>query len=280
MRYDSNGSKKLFAFVEDILYSLSKAFPEVVTEDAKIRYVKSRLPSAIKPILATIPSYNTAVDLKEFLKGIKQYDILKPGQSMSPESKDPVKPSELASLLTEIAKGIKKEAETTRAAIAAFQQAPRSSSPSPRRNPSTDSGRMSRDPSPRRQGPYRDRPVSPYMNRQRFEPAFSDRGYYHQPQFVPGNYHYPSTNYYGNQGYPRTRPSSPGGQQNNQYPMQEPRQGQQPSVQALPAAVKIDTKIEFTNMDEYFKKFGKPPGPCRICQFMHWERHCISHLKE
>lgn len=83
LKFNPQGNVKLYDHVEDLLYSFSKAFPNESDADTKIRYVKSNLPSAIQFTLTSIHEYNSAKTLPDFMKAMKQYDILKTAISLT-----------------------------------------------------------------------------------------------------------------------------------------------------------------------------------------------------
>lgn len=300
MSFDVGGQRKLFDYVEDLLYTLSKALGHQ-DDELKIRYVKANLPPEVTNALLNSNQYNTATTINEFIKGVKQYDKAKSFKSGSD-----LKNSELVTvvkqMLTEI---VKDENKPKKAKVAGLQDSSRESSPNrgrPKaranspgnkchqcgqdRNPHT------REPSPNPQfSNYRRRP-SPSPPRQFVGYNEPNRQYYQSPPRYPDyQIHYQRNDYVGNQptqgfpNHPRPVPRSPSpgrGPQNN-YPMQIGARHDQ-AIQRPQRVPRADQNNDYRSLkafddEAYFRKFGIPPVSCRKCGRMHWERHCLEdHL--
>lgn len=269
MKFDPKGQQKLFDFVEDLCYSFSKAFPSEKDDDTKIRYVRSVLPSALKPSLAMIQDYSFPKNLDTFMRGIRQYDSLNPSeQSPTGDKQDQLKSSELVTVLKELVKGVRQEGEATRNVVAALKNTVREPSPQRSRRERYD---YSRPRSPSNVPPSQ----TIQTNRERSVSPYNRRPYPSSPQ--PGrkiigqnpSYQQANNNAQGtpNQYYPHARGQSPA-----KY-YKEPAG----STQANTPQGKGSKNQAF---DEafYFNKYGVPPRPCSNCQYMHWERHCFVHL--
>lgn len=283
MKFDPNGSQKLYDYVEDLCYTIGKALPSVTDEESKIRYVKANLPSQIKPSLSLTQDYNFAKNMEEFMRGIRQYDLLKPGrQNESQDEK--VKTSELVTLLKDIFKGVKQEGEATRNVLATLQAKPRE--PSPQRQQQAVSFR--REASPQRPTYHmnRERSVSPYNTHYQQSNSLQYRPSVDQQPPISNNYqnNYTNRNFSGRNSpipsanrpnynqYQQGRPPSP----SNYNPISNQTQ-QNNTNQYIPTNSQ-KTSNEVFSKDLYFQKFGVPPSPCPNCQYMHWARHCHNNL--
>lgn len=296
MKFDPKGQHKLYDYVEDLLYSFSKAIPENNSDDTKIRYAKSNLPSEIRPSLCLINDYNLAKDVTTFMKGIKQYDVLKGGLQVPTtceNSSEKVKPLEIANFFKEVIQSIRQEAEATRNVVAAINTRPREQSPFRSRSPNR--SHMVQQP---RDTPHESqafnvshgRALSPYPGRSqvyssRSPQRFNDRQQTHQnygQQYSPGSYN--QNDYYQN------RPANPHDYQRQRS--QSPGRGTHTHTQNVNQMQNVSTGHSYptqrNNTDQmnrgiydekqYYAKFKVPPSPCPNCQHMHWERHCVNHL--
>lgn len=113
--------KRLYDFIDDLLYSFGKAFPEV-GDDSRIRFVKSRLPQTVKSQLVSIMDYNKPKNLDAFLQAIRQYDTQRSAhQDAKKDCGKSISTSEVVDLLKEIANGVRQEREVTRSIVAALK---------------------------------------------------------------------------------------------------------------------------------------------------------------
>lgn len=247
-------SKRLREFVEDLVYSFEKAFPFVLDDESKIRFVKSKIPPSIESELVRINEYNNGKTLEDFMKGIRQFDKLKLGGRIKEEG-EKVTRSELVDLIKKISEGIKQEGEATRSILAAFR--PRSREPSP-----WESNRQ------RERSPYRpSRNVSPFNLR---DQDTNQPTYRSLPNGnLSRNYDIQSTN-----------------QGPTNYHVERRKQRTPPPMINEPVhkrPLETDQKTPSTpkgvfSDEAYFAKYGKPNGPCMKCGYMHWMRHCLNHL--
>lgn len=301
-KFDPSGSSTLFDHVEDILFSFVKAFPSEKSDTTQIQFIKSSLPSAITPTLTTINRFNNPKDLKDFLEGIRQYDIIKAGcPSPNEGSGDKLKSSEILDALKDIVKGLKQEGEATRQAVAALRANPRSFSPVKQQlydgyvQPTNH-----RPMSPIRQNYHMngERSISPFNdNSRRRTPSptrqFVDRNHNYNNRNFPTSYHYQqapqpkqhqhyqeneSAKYASSMMRPRyTSPSRPG-LQNDQNRMHQSQHQVFNQDVRMDGSHKIEPKQGLMDHEYYYKKFGMPPTPCPSCGYLHWQRHCPNHL--
>lgn len=287
MKFNPNGSLELFDYVEDLLYSLSKAWPNEKDETSKIRYVKANLPSSILPTLSSIPEFKSAKTLEDFKEAIKQYDILKEGFGESSEnSGEKINTSELVTLLKDLAKGISKQEDVMRAQgesiakniVAALQPIQGSSYRQDYRNSNEASQMNSRRASPYRSSDPRAAPLaqgeqyyrrgSPSPNRRGYTSHNYNRDQTHQqdPHYNRSQSNYRSTNYQTNKQYQRS-PTPPRRvtYSDQNYMQKSGGNNDNPIRNKLPMPI---------NVEEYYKKNDYPPSPCSNCGLMHWIRHC------
>ncbi|CAA2976866.1 Hypothetical predicted protein [Olea europaea subsp. europaea] len=274
MKFVENGSEKLFDYVEDLVFTLSLAFPDQKDDDTKIRYVKAHLPPSVQVSLRQISEYNNASYMDDFMKGIRQYDKLKLGGQKTDEQGAKVSTAELVTLLKELSKGIKQEQEATRNVVAALR---------PSRNSSPGRSNSSTSNQSRSDHVNRPRSISPFAS------SSHQRGPSPKRSPVEGNScqnpecqaRANKSNHLANQGYRESKTPPP-----NQPRSSSPKRKQgcsnccpQPSSsgscqhQQLPAQDRpvFDEKV-------YFDKFGVPLRPCKHCGCNHWDKHCPQHL--
>lgn len=239
LKFNPETGQRLLDFVEDLIYSHKKAYPEVSDPKYAIRFVKASIPSSLKSALGVLPDFKDATTFEMLKKAARQYDSTR-AQESSPKASDRVASNELAQILKEIMKGIQKEGEATRGAfMAAFKP---SVTTSPDRKRYEDS--KHRDPSPH--GSYR------YSNHHRRSPS---PGYKRRS---------PSPH-----GYPRDYKQNRRKEESNESV---------DKITDKSGPFSNDVTGEAYNSEVYFKRFGRPPKPCGHCNSWHWNRHCPEHL--
>lgn len=309
IKFNPEGSVKLFDYVEEIIYSFSKAFPKEGT-DTKLRYIKSKLPSKTLLTLSTIPDFISATSIEDFMKGIRLFDTLKAGSDVTEDSSnEKLKVNELFTVIKDLIEGIKQQAATK--VVSALT--PRSGSPADsRRGEMITHPNMRREESPGRNNyrRYQERSPSPYgRNYQRSPsparhsngPNYNNQNYrndeqyynrnmernYHQnrynrPNNYPDNNHYntdnPPTNNTQVTSYERGRSPPPRNFYQNRYPMENnfnPSSYNRPSRRMMYQENKPNIAFD---SDRYYQRFGYPTQPCPNCEAMHWVRHCPETL--
>lgn len=286
LKFNPNGELKLYDFIEDMLFSLSKVFTKE-NDETKISYVKSLLPQSILPTLTSIPGYSTAVTVNDFMKACRQYDINNGDCKASTSSSDKVQVNELVTLIKDLVK--QSSSTNTAAAIAPArnelsnrtQTRETANQPVephnysygqsnyhryPIRPPSPYSGRRDqRSPSPGRQS-VEQNSQNPYQQQQ-----------YHERNYNRYKYGNPSTRF-SHDNYQRGgRSPSPRGFTQGQNYMNNNENNN--NYAAPRSAVRnASQRDDIYNNEAYFKRFGVPPYPCSTCQLMHWSRHCPDHL--
>lgn len=292
MKFKPNGELKLYDFVEDLLYSLSKVFTKE-GDDTKLSFVKSRLPSEILPILSSIPDYSTAKTAKEFMKVCRHYDIHYGKSKSSADTTDKVKISELVTLIKDLVK--QQNSSNTVAAVA--QTRGQSPSREAQNNVITKPPVAHDIYSPGRSSYqlYQARPPSPYSPRQErrspspSRPFVSSNINYKEQYYERNNdrhngqnYHnnkpnhtsYQQANYRTNNTYQRQRSPSPTGMRRDiNYSVNNNN-----NTASGSDVHRQNKRDDIYNNEVYYKRFGVPPYPCTNCQLMHWERHCPNYL--
>lgn len=291
MKFVDNSQQKLFDYVEELLFCFKKAFPEITDNKTKIRYVKSNLGTDIQPSLSLISDYNNSKDITEFMRGIRQFDSMKP-KLVKPAEK--VQSDELMNTIKELVKEVKLDRESTRNMVAALQ--PRAQSPSRSNQPARySSNNHGREESPRRptQHNNRERSISPYnsgFNRRSDSPRrnYIDQNQYNQQLNHQGSNQdrYKNFDYHQSRSTDRSRydqhqrsgsPRPGSSNQGNNYMSNysNNQQVQQPRSNMA----KQDLKpFDESYGHHYYQKFGVPPSPCSNCNMMHWIRHCHNSL--
>lgn len=280
LKFDVNGSRKLYDFGDEFYYSLSKALPES-SDESKIRFLKAALPDVLIPELSLNPSYNQNVNLSLILSAFRQYDKARVKKVVNSvmfkeETNDmdnrPITKAELNVMKEDIVESFKKlqlnnfEHHQAVAGIDSTQTTqnyskPRSPSPYPLRSSNT----SQRDPSPRRD-PYhhdsRSTRVDQYHrspSRQNQGSSRGDQRYYRSPSPVA-------------QRYQQQRQPSPGRLDGRGCHQGDFRGGQDGIQQ------QGNNNSPAFSDSRYYQKFGIPPKPCSFCKFLHWERHCHENL--
>lgn len=310
MRYDPKGNVKLYDYVEELLYSFSKAFPSEESDEPMIRFIKSNLPSSIKPSLAMNSVYGSAKTIEDLLPVFRQYDQARSSSEATDSEGQKTTNSEIVTLFKELMKEIKHDREAR--VVSAMQPSPRSQSPvhQPRGFDKHLPTSRREAPSPNRNIYYHSntqRPNSPYyqqnhdqhMNQYRAispqQRQYNQRTPSPNRQFINNNQSCYNSNGFNpsanltnryqpnqpinNSGYnPYCRGRSPPPQQNysRNYHMQNVQRTNYPNYsnnqqQASPSVNRV------FDDQAYFDKFGVPPSPCDKCGYMHFARHC-QHL--
>lgn len=313
MVFVDNGRNKLYDYVEDLVYSFNKAFPKEKDDDTKIRFIKSSLPTSIKPKLTIINDYSNANTMADFMRAIRQYDILNFGTSNKNEDQgEKISRSEMVTLLKELVKGVRQEGEATRNVVATLQPKLRESSPQRINDPRNNSSSYPREASARRQSlhtdyqsninnnyqQYRQRtpsPRRPSVDQQHHYPNNNiqpSHQYKYNTQYPINNTYYDNNNRQNNQNestnpfryheFRSRRSPSPMRQNYGQNYMQnncDPQQYYHHNVSQTnqPSGQPNHATGAFSDQF-YYQKFGMPPKPCSHCQYMHWSRHCHMHL--
>lgn len=142
---------KLLDYVEEMLYSYSKAYPNDKDDESKLRYIKATLPSNVESQLLMDAEYRKCINADTLKAIARRYDERPESGSSSLKNQA----NDMSKLLQELVISIKKQTkdnEETRKAVVAAVQGHSSyarSSRSPQRNPSSDH-RSSRDSTPSR----------------------------------------------------------------------------------------------------------------------------------
>lgn len=256
---------KLYDQVEEFFYSFGKAFPTIEDDNTKIRFVKSKLPSAIHFALMTIPAFNTATSVEELKKAIRMYDRTYNGQALDwqrgPSGKETT--SDLVKTIKGLIEAaVKQHSQEVYSAANARGQSPTR----PHRQDMSERYYQRRDQSPGYSGYHRnqERSRSPRYTR-------SPRGSPSPTRRVVDT----------NQSYKQQQSKTNYNKQTQNYPSEDKQRDQYKPEdrQALPKSSQtISKQEEVFDIEGYYKKFGKPPSPCPNCQRMHWIRHCHENL--
>lgn len=296
MKFADDGSVKLYDYIEELLFSFNKVFPKEKDLDTKVRYIKSNLPSSIKPYLTLINSYNQPRDMEDFMSGIRQFDVLRSEGFGKSDGK--INTSEMTNLLKQLLSEI--QSVKPRNVVAAYN--PKNSREASPNRPFRFDRFQDRGRSPDRANYHNRRRISPSPSRRHNEQprSSSDRHYYQQDQdnfpmssggqardydFRPAS----SQPQRGNQ----LRPASPlTGQHrssnNMRYRENSPSRNADQFTQRPSRQNPSDHQTRSMNnnlpnafdSERYYSRFGIPPKPCSICGAMHWFRHCPDNLKE
>lgn len=318
MRFVDDGHKKLFDYVEELIYTFSKAF-EGQDDGIKIRYVKSNLPATISQLLINNNDYNNPANLEQFLRGVRQYDRVKANQSTS-DGCVKLKSSELVTMMKEVFKDMQQEKEEKRHQVAALRPSSREGSPGR-------DGVLARPNSPRFQydqpyynrnqqvnNPIYERKQTDYYPQRSPSPArrFAASGEQYRPRYdrSPQRYvRYDDTHvrpnhsqYEPRQEYCSRQASyqpqdtyqsqlayeSLNSRGSQQFQHSQRTQDSRVTSRSLsPRAARLPQDSNTTQIahneaafstERYYRKFGRPPTPCPRCQLMHWERHCPDYL--
>ena len=245
LKFDPEGERSLMDFIDDMVYSHKRAFPDVTGNKSCIRFIKSALPASVKATLAMNPNYEDDSSIDKLRKAAKNYDLVNRTDRNKKGSKAA---DEMASMIRDLVLSVRKEFEqnkkenedmkkdneaTRKVVIAAFES---------NRGNGFGARYDDRNRSPQRQQFGNRRSPSPGAIRRSPSPRSYDR----------------------NQNY-NWRQKNPPGDFN--YGKQDSENKQRPG--------------EAFNSKSYFARFGVPPTPCPECNedAWHWARHCSNHLK-
>lgn len=276
LSFDPEGDKSLLSFIDDLLYSLKRAFSSQ-EESSHVRYIKASMPTKIRPIMNSFSEFRNATSIENLKEAARQYDLMKGADSKASQNREATR--ELANMLQDMMSKIQKDNENTCKAVAsalrnfgvprlkeraedhaAFR--PRSPvrveyrAPSPRSYQHQSYGETGSNPNKRSTSPgpnyvQQDRGHSPqrqgqYRSSVRYRsPIRSDQAGAHESD---ARQYKPVAN----------RPPTPGNREefSEEYKNQD---------------VAFDSKM-------YFARFGKPPAPCSQCRAWHWNKHCPFYL--
>lgn len=107
LKYNPDGSRMLLDFIDDMVYSYSRAYGDGFNEQSCIRFIKSSLPSQVQASLSASSDYRDANNVTGLKRAAKQHDL---SRKMDPKaSTDRQVTSELAVTLKELVTSIRKE---------------------------------------------------------------------------------------------------------------------------------------------------------------------------
>lgn len=274
LKFDPDGNKSLLGFVEDLIYSFNRSFG-VQDQTLAVKYIKASIPSEIKPAMNSYSEFRDASTINMVKQAARQYDMTRGSTTKQNASREATK--ELASIIQDLVKSIKKENDDTRKAVVnafktfettALKEPPtrqsssnqtyyRANSPQPRDQyyqprTSFSDNRYKRPMSPAREENARDRGRSPqrydrYVSSDR--PKSPNLSRPTSPGYKPEYRHYKPVS---------ERPSTPRVKEEDTGKQEEPD--------------------EAFNSRMYFARFGKPPAPCGQCKAWHWNKHCPFYL--
>ena len=118
MKFNPEGEQKLLDFIEDIIFSYNKAYPNSPDVASQVQFVKASIPGELRSTLTMIAGYREAKTLDDLKKAIRQFDYSKSSTSSS-KCPERLNVSELTSMLKEVMLDIKKQGENTQKAIIA-----------------------------------------------------------------------------------------------------------------------------------------------------------------
>lgn len=247
LKYEPKEGTRLLDFVEDMLYSHRKAFPDEKNEMVAIRYVKASLPATLNNRLSMITGYKDAKTAEQLKTAVRHFDLSRDDQD-KPKSNDHIGPKDLANILQQVLQGIREENTATRDSIVAAIRTNRHDTPSTTHGSDR---RYERSVSPRRYGndrQYDNRRSSPYPGDRRS----------HSP-------------------HPNDRRSSPPRYQDRRSPSPHHKKKQEQKADEKGGT---QDQSEAFNTEAYYARFKKPERPCKTCQGPHWDKHCPFNLKE
>lgn len=252
LRFNPEGDQKLLDFVEDMLHSYKKAFPECKSEENRIRIVKAAIPQSLKPTLSVVSGYQNATDVLTFKKAIKQFDVNRGTGPHSSQSR--ANTLDLANFVKQIVESVEKKNEALIASLVAFKPPDRDRSRD--RFPRDDhrSSQRRDDSRSRWRNPSPGGSIHQSLDRS-YQPAASRN---HQPAR-------PSS--------PHSDPPDTSNQRSTGHPST--------TLTVKPAIGTTNSTVSRGDVafdsETYFSRFGKPKTPCR-CGSYHWSRHCLDHL--
>lgn len=293
LKFEPDGSQKLFDYVEDLLYSFTRAMPNV-DEDTQIRYVKCKLPPVIFPLLSTIANYVTAATIEDFMKVCRRYDILK--DEIKNSDNGSLEKTQVEELVAEL-KNLLKSTKQQQVSQPVRALTPRSQSPvqaTPREiarpsyygvRPNSPSGQSYHTYQYRQPSPYRGQPVqrSPSPARRTVgsnypQPSYQQHNYSQQNNYQQRDPYPNQERYYKqpmNYQDSSTRPNSYLQYQRGRSPPPRTYPQSPNHMQTKKDSGQVNKITNAFDNERYYQKFGMPPSPCSKCQQMHWIKHCL-----
>ena len=274
LKYEPDGNQSLLSYIEDILYSYQRAYPNDATGGA-LKYVKSSMPPSLKAKLNLHSEFKNATSIEMLKSAAKDYDLAKDLTQKS--SIDRESTQELANMIKELIINAKNESKAIRLEMAAAfkaqeeRQSQALSQVNQPRSPGYNNG-FDRQRSPFR-GDNNYRQPSPSNNRY--------NGQYNRSR-SPGrrDYYQRQSQYYQAPGNQLSAPANRRSPSPSNYKSGFSRDGfnRPPTPYQHENETKLSANNEIYNAKLYFEKFGKPPGPCPNCGGLHYARHCLIHL--
>lgn len=282
LKYDPNTGQKLQDFIEDMIYSLKKAF-QTIDSPLTVKYIKASIPPEARAAMRPYAEFRDAQTPEDLSTAAKLYDLAKVSTNNSANSNST---KELASVIQELVKEIKKDNEDTRKAIVSVFKS--NVSQVSRAN---DGGRQY--PSSPKRNEYR--PVSPRFQEQSYQsdrrdfnrPGSPKSSYNNRPTSPRREYDYrdrrtnhedfnddPSSGRQQGYGSYKQRPQSPRPFYRNDRSVNN----RPPTPGAKETSTQEQRGDEVLNSEKYFARFNKPPTPCQLCNGWHWLKHCPFHL--
>ena len=289
LKFDPESDQSLLNYIEDILYSYKRTYPQESDENA-LKYIKLSLPPSLRAKLNLYADFKNAQDIHTLKEAVRDYDLAK---GTSPKkSKRQVATEELTNIVKELVANVQKETQSLRNENQAILKEVTAAL----------SSQADRKPPPRQQyersySPIRDssyyRQKSPdrsrYRSPQRQEHFYQERGGYNRE----GSPYRERSPHQGRQFYRESRPQAiqmANEDQGNfsgrrtpspanyraRYPTNVYNRPPTPNYNDIQRNLSVND--EPFDVKAYYAKFGKPPSPCSNCGHMHWTRHCIDHL--
>lgn len=278
LKYDPEGSKKLLSFIEDLMYSLTRAFG-TLDKALVVKYVKALIPADTWSLLNTHSKFHDATDVNDIKQAAKQYDLTRGSAQRSNPSREATK--ELATMIQEAVKTIQKDNDATRkVVVAAF----RTQSDSQTRGHEQDNYRPGSPYQGRRNQEYRPassnerRPISPFNDRyNRVTSPARDSSRYDRSR-SPQRFRRDGSNDRVRSPIDRDL-QGPSLSDRNENRSVGTVADRPPTPGASRERGASDEEgAEALNSKMYFARFKKPPNPCNQCHAWHWRDHCPFRL--
>lgn len=262
LKYNMDGEQSLMSFVEDILYSYERAYPNESVTSA-LKYVKMALPPSLKAKLNLYSDFKDASNVEMLKSAIKEFDLAREASPRRTNNKD--SNLELVNLIKDLMINVKKENQAIRddnksireemaAAFRSFSER-RPRSPYRQNSPTRVNYQSQQGTQGNSYSNFKNNRVrSPYDGSSR-------------RQYQPGQ---PQTGQYA-----RQRSPSPA---NNRNATVANTNNRPPTPFNTDRQASESVEDDLFNIKVYNAKFGKPIRPCKTCQKWHWDRHCIEHL--
>ena len=105
-----HGEQSLLGYIEDILYSYERAYPNEPTTNV-LKYIKLSIPPSLKALLNLYVDFKEATSIDMLKSAVKDYDVAKGSSPKKRSGKDSTQ--ELANIIMKLVSSVKRDSSYT-----------------------------------------------------------------------------------------------------------------------------------------------------------------------